>query len=185
MPQSETGDAPAAARNGDAARAAAPRNEKAVTGFAVTINRPRAELYGFWRDFPNLATFMENIESVSTIDDKTTHWAVKAPAGKTVEWDAILTEDRPDELIAWESAPGADVKNAGRVEFRDAGPRGTIVTATIAYDPPGGKIGEIAAKLFGREPAVQARRELRRFKMLMETGEIANSTSSRAEPHKY
>ena len=186
MSHSDIGDAPATtAHDADVARAAAPRGEKTLTGFAVTINRPRQELYGFWRDFENLATFMENIESITTAGDKTSHWAVKAPAGKTVEWDAVLTEDRPDELIAWESAPDADVRNSGRVEFRDGGARGTVVTATIAYDPPGGKIGELAAKLFGREPAMQVRRELRRFKMLMETGEIANSTSSRAEPHKY
>ena len=94
-------------------------------------------------------------------------------AGATVAWDARVTQEEKDRFIAWTSEPGADVPNSGRVEFRDAGERGTVVTATIAYDPPGGVIGKVIAKLFQREPAIQARRDLRRFKQLMETGEIA------------
>ena len=79
-------------------------------------------------------------------------------------------------MIAWASTEGADIPNSGRIEFRDAGDRGTIVTATIAYDPPAGIIGKVVAKLFQREPAIQARRDLRRFKQLMETGEIATAS---------
>ena len=97
-----------------------------------------------------------------------------APAGKTVEWIATITEDRPGEVIAWASEEGTDVPNSGRIDFRDApGQRGTWVTATLLYDPPGGIIGKVVAKLFQREPAIQARRDLRRFKQLMETDEIA------------
>ena len=109
---------------------------------------------------------------------------VKAPGGKTVEWDARVTDDRPNELIAWTSEEGADVPNSGRVEFRDAGARGTVVTATILYDPPGGTIGKVIAKLFQREPAIQARRDLNRFKQLMETGEIATAAINPAELEK-
>lgn len=153
----------------------------ALTARAVTINRPTSELYAYWRDFTNLATFMDNIERIDVLDDARSHWVVKAPAGKTVEWDARITEEVPDRTIAWTSEPGADVPNSGRIEFRDAGARGTVVTATILYDPPGGFIGKVIAKMFQREPAIQARRDLRRFKQLMETGEIATAARTRKQ----
>jgi uncharacterized membrane protein len=152
-----------------------------LIGRSVTINRPRDELFAYWRDFAKLPTFMDNVERIDVIDAKRSHWTVKAPGGRTVEWDAIVTEERDGELIAWASAEGADVSNSGRIDFRDAGARGTVVTATILYDPPGGTIGKIVAKLFQREPAIQARRDLRRFKQLMETGEIATSSRTRAQ----
>jgi uncharacterized membrane protein len=151
-------------------------DEAAVVGRSVTINLPREQVYAFWRDFQNFPRFMENVRSVTLGDDRRSHWVVAAPGGESVEWDSLITEDVPGEVIAWESAEGADVKNAGRVEFRDAAPgRGTMVTATIAYDPPAGRIGQLIAKLFQREPKVQARRDLRRFKQLLETGEIATA----------
>ena len=147
--------------------------EAALAARTVTINRPRAELYAFWRDFRNLALFMENIESVTPGDDRRSHWVVKAPAGKTVEWDSVLVEEVENELLAWETVEGSGLRNAGRIEFRDGPPgRGTEVTATIVYEPPGGELGKLVAKLFQKEPKIQARRELRRFKQLMETGEI-------------
>ncbi|APX66413.1 SRPBCC family protein [Sphingomonas sp. gentR] len=144
-------------------------------GWAVTINRPSAELYAWWRDFSNLASVMENVERVEVLDDKRSHWTVKAPGGTHVEWDAIVTEEREGELIAWASAEGADIANSGRVTFHDAGKRGTVVTATILYDPPAGVIGKLVAKLFQREPNIQVRRDLARFKQLMETGEVATN----------
>ena len=144
-----------------------------VVGRAVTINRPVAEVYGYFRDFQNLPSFMENVVSITVGDAQRSHWVVKAPGGSTVEWDARITAEEQNSFIEWTSEPGADVANSGRVEFRDAGARGTVVSATIAYDPPGGIIGKVIAKMFQREPAIQARRDLRRFKQLMETGEIA------------
>lgn len=152
-----------------------------VVGRAVTVNKPAAELYAYFRDFTKLGTFMENVDRVDVLDAKRSHWVVKAPGGKTVEWDARITQEREGELIAWTSEDGADVANSGRVEFRDAGGRGTVVVATIAYDPPGGTIGKLVAKLFQREPAIQARRDLRRFKQLMETGEIATGSRTKAQ----
>lgn len=153
-----------------------------LVGRTVTINRSRQELYDYWRDFARLPTFMDNVERVDILDDKRSHWVVKAPAGKTVEWDAVITEDRPGEFVAWASVEGADVPNSGRIDFRDApGGRGTQVTATIVYDPPAGVVGKVIAKLFQREPAIQARRDLRRFKQLMETGEIATAARTRKE----
>lgn len=147
-----------------------------VVGRTVTVNRPRLELYAFWRDFRNLPTFMENISSIAVIDAQHSHWIVAAPGGKTVEWDAEIEEERLGELIAWTSSHSADLRNAGRVEFRDhpAG-RGTEVTATIIYHPPGGALGTLVAKLFQKEPKIQTRQDLRRFKQLMETGEVATA----------
>jgi uncharacterized membrane protein len=148
---------------------------------SVTINRPHDELFAYWRDFTNLPRFMDNVERIDVLDDRRTHWVVRAPAGRVVEWDAIITDETPGEMIAWASAEGSEIANSGRIAFRDAGARGTVVTATINYDPPGGAIGKVIAKLFQREPAVQARRDLRRFKQLMETGEIATSSMTIAQ----
>lgn len=175
-----TDDAPVATsksseRRNEAAAAVEGAGHESLIGRSVTINRPRAELYAYWRDFTLLPSFLDNVERVDILSTDRSHWVVKAPAGKTVEWDAVITEEIDGELIAWASVEGADVPNSGRIEFRDAGARGTIVTATIAYDPPAGFIGKIVAKMFHREPAIQARRDLRRFKQLMETGEVATA----------
>lgn len=158
-------------------------DEDTLVGRTVTINRPARELYEFWRDLRNLPLFMENIESVTVLDARSSHWKVKGPADSTVEWDSVITEDVPGELIAWQSTENTSVPNSGRIEFRDSGNgRGTIVTATIAYDPPVGALGKLFAKVFQREPKIQARRDLRRFKQLMETGEIATSEPVEAFP---
>ena len=155
--------------------------ERELTARSVTIAKPADELYAFYRDFSNLPSFMDNVVSIEPLDERRSRWVVKAPAGKTVEWIAAVTEDVPGQSITWTSEEGADVPNSGRIEFRDAGARGTVVTATIAYDPPAGVIGKVVAKLFQREPAIQARRDLRRFKQLMETGEVATSSRTAAQ----
>jgi uncharacterized membrane protein len=142
----------------------------------VTINKPKSEVYRFWRNFQNLPRFMENIERVDVQSNDRSHWVVKAPAGSRVEWDAIVTDDRTDERIAWESDENADVRNAGWVEFRDA-PGGTEVRALIAYEPPGGELGRILASLWGREPGQQAQADLHRLKRMLESGEAARDTS--------
>jgi uncharacterized membrane protein len=180
------GDAPPATATDPSAAAggiAADRDEDTLVAKTVTINRSPQALYAFWRDFRDLPLFMENIESVTVFDDHRSHWKVKAPAGTTVEWDSVIVEDIPGQVIEWRSTDEASVKNRGRIEFRDSGNgRGTWVSAVIAYDPPGGKIGRAIATLFGREPKLQARRDLRRFKQLMETGEIATSAPPAAAP---
>ncbi|MBB4860175.1 putative membrane protein [Novosphingobium chloroacetimidivorans] len=148
-----------------------------VIGRTVTIARPREELYAFWRDFSNLATFMENIVSVKpTGDNGRAVWTILAPAGRTVEVETEIVSEQPGELIAWRSVPGSQIDTEGRVTFADApGERGTRVGVRVAYKPPAGELGRVVAKLFMREPEIQARHDLKRFKMLMEAGEIATS----------
>ena len=182
----QTDDAPLASskRTGAAGEFASKLEEArgdAITGRAVTINKPADELFAFFRDFANLPAFMENVEAITVLDDKRSHWSVKAPGGGTVEWDARVTAEEPGRSIAWTSEEGADVPNSGTVTFRPVEGRGTVVTATILYDPPGGTVGKLIAKMFQREPAIQARRDLARFKQLMEAGEVATPAKNHAE----
>lgn len=179
----DTDDAPPlTSKNPDEVAAAADAigliSGDSVSTRSVTINRPREELFAYFRDFANLPTFMDNIERVDVLDANRSHWVVKAPAGRTVEWDSTISDESAPSFFAWTSE--GDVANSGRIEFRDAGVRGTVVTADIAYDPPAGAIGKLVAKLFQREPAIQARRDLRRFKQLMETGEISTNARTAA-----
>lgn len=182
MPHQPKSPQPALDNNHDDAPVTSAKNvDSARKLFAesVTINRPAAELYGFWRNPRNLAHVMENIRSIVPIDTTRSQWTVKGPAGREVSWESVITKDVPGEEIYWQSVEGADVANSGRIEFRDAGARGTIVRATIAYEPPAGAMGVLIAKLFQREPRIQTRRDLHRFKQLMETGEIATGARNR------
>ena len=150
-------------------------NSAAIVTKTMTVNRPPQEIYQFWRDFRNLARFTDNVESVELKGRDRARMTVKGPLGSHVSWDTVVTEDEPGRRISWETAPGADVRNAGTVTFTELpNGRGTRVKAVIAYDPPGGQLGRLVAKVARREPAVQARQELRRFKQILETGETAN-----------
>ena len=139
---------------------------------SVTVNKSPEELYRFWRNFENLPRFMDHLESVRIEGEGRSHWVAKAPAGRTVEWDAEIYNEKENELIAWRSLEGADVDNAGSVRF-EAQPegRGTTVRVSLKYDPPGGLLGSTFAKLFGEEPSQQIEEDLRRFKQVMEAGE--------------
>ncbi|MEO8141117.1 MAG: SRPBCC family protein [Sphingomicrobium sp.] len=152
-----------------------------LIGRSQTINRPRQEVYDRWRDFASFPDFMDNVRSIEMLGDKTSRWTIEAPAGKTVELITEITHDIPGERIAWKSVEGSQIDTRGEVLFKDAAPgRGTIVTLILTYAPPGGTIGKLAAKLFRREPAVQARLDLRRFKQLLETGEVTVNASPSA-----
>ena len=154
------------------------RYDENLLGNTVTVGRPREQLYEEWRDFTRFPRFMENVERVEKLDDKRSRWTIKAPAGSKVEVVTRITEENSPDSIAWESEPDSDIKTEGRVEFLDAGPgRGTMVRLVMRYDPPGGIVGKGLAKLFQREPKIQSRRDLHRFKSLLETGEIATNAS--------
>ncbi|MGE0312192.1 MAG: SRPBCC family protein [Lautropia sp.] len=156
--------------------------EYAVVGRTVTIDRPRSELYAFWRDFSNLPTFMENVRAVEKTGTDTSRWTIAAPAGRSVDVETRIVEDRENAFISWRSVAESAIDAEGKITFRDApGGRGTEVEAIVAYKPPAGELGRWIATLFQREPAMQGRRELKRLKMLMETGEIATAANRRAE----
>jgi uncharacterized membrane protein len=142
---------------------------------SLQINRSAEELYTFWRNFQNLPQIMTHLERVDVIDDRRSHWVAKVPAagGAPVEWDAEITRDEPNTAIAWRSLPDATITNAGEVRFEPGlGDRGTIVHVHIDYLPPAGRIGHWIASLLGENPSRVVREDVRRFKRLMETGEI-------------
>jgi uncharacterized membrane protein len=142
---------------------------------AITVRQPPEEVYRFWHDFQNLPRFMAHLESVEPAGDGRSHWKASAPAGRTIEWDAEVVEDRPNEVISWRSVKGA-VDNSGSVRFaRAPGERGTEIRLDMRYAMPGGAVASRVAKLFGEEPAQQVQDDLRRFKQVLETGTVVRS----------
>jgi uncharacterized membrane protein len=174
---SMTGRMPAAGTGRLTGRAAQKRGIYVTR--SITVSHPVSEVYSFWHNFENLPRFMDHLESVRTLDERRSHWKARAPAGMTVEWDAEIIEDRPNELIAWRAVENADVPNAGTVRFNPApGNRGTEITVELRYEPLAGKLGAVVAKLFGEEPGQQIDGDLRRFKQVLETGEVVHSDAS-------
>ncbi len=136
---------------------------------SMTIDKSPDELYQFWRNFENLPRFMRHLKSVKILDQKRSHWVVKAPAGTTVEWDAEIIKEEENHMIAWRSLANAEVKNAGSVYFeQDTGGHGTLVRVILNYEPPAGRIGAVVARFFGEEPSRQIGDDLNRFKKIME-----------------
>lgn len=142
---------------------------------SVTINRPQHDLYNYWRQLDRLPQVLQHLESVSPIDEFHSRWKVKGPLGLTMEWDAEIFRDEPYELIAWRSLRDSDIDNVGMVRFRPAPIRGTEMEVHINYRAPLGKAGAALARMLGEEPAAQIGDDLRRFKQLMETGEITTT----------
>ena len=141
---------------------------------SILVNAAPARVYAFWRRFENLPQIMSNVESVQPISDTRSHWRVRAPGGATVEWDAEIINDRPEELIAWKSLPGSPVEHAGSVHF-DSRVRGraTRVRVSLQYDPPGGELGHAVASLFSANAGQQIDQDLRNFKEALEAGYAA------------
>ena len=138
----------------------------------VVIRRPASDLYAFWRNFENIPRISKYPLNVTRLSVTKSHWTVSAPFehGQT-EWDAVVINDEPGRLIAWESCDGAAVPNAGSVRFETLpNGEGTEVKVALEYDPPGGKFGSLIAKITGEEPGQQVEEALRRFKEMMERG---------------
>ena len=142
---------------------------------AITIYRPVSEVYSYWRNLENLPRFMEHLEEVDVIDRFHSHWVARGPLGMRVEWDAEVINDIPPTLLSWKSVGTADVVSAGSVRFKAAGEHATEVRVKLQYDPPAGKLGSTVAWLFGDDPQLQIAEDLRRFKQLVESGDIATS----------
>jgi uncharacterized membrane protein len=150
-----------------------PHREGIKVQRSILVNKSPEELYGFWRNPENLPRFMSHLTSVRASDDRRSQWRMKSLAGTEFEWVAEIVNDKPDELIAWRTLEGADMDHAGSVHFERApGNRGTDVRVVMEYRPPAGKLGVAMARLFGEEPEQIVGEDLRRFKQLMETGEI-------------
>ncbi|MEY2442047.1 MAG: hypothetical protein QOJ46_1473 [bacterium] len=160
-------------------RAKSEQEEPMHVTAAITVRRDRDEIYAFWRDFERFPRFMAHLEEVRATSPTRSHWKATAPLGMTAGWDAEITEDVPGERIAWRSVEGSKVENSGTVVFAEApGDQGTEVHVELRYAIPGGVVGSTIAKLFGEEPRIQVKDDLRRFKQIVETGEIARSDSS-------
>ncbi|MBA2565349.1 MAG: DUF2892 domain-containing protein [Gemmatimonadetes bacterium] len=153
--------------------ASVPHNTGVKVERSVTVARAPRELYAFWRQFENLPRFMDHLESVTDLGEGRSRWVAKAPLGRTVGWDAEIHNELPNELIAWRSLPGSEVDNAGSVQFRELPEgRGSVVRVVLEYRPPAGKAGAVLARLLGEDPEKQVREDLRRFKQVMEAGEV-------------
>ena len=169
---------PAAGEDPGSYKTADTDNENVVAA-VVTVNKPVEEVYEFWKDPRNYAQFMDQMESVNPTTGGLSHWKVKAPPGLSVEWDSHITQDIPNELIRWTSIDSANIDSTGTVRFRTApGNRGTIVSLDVQYKPKAGPLGARIGKLFAAIPKTQMQNDLRRFKQLMEIGEVVKSDAT-------
>jgi len=142
----------------------------------VTINRSASDLYSYWRNLENLPRVMRHLEKVTVLEGNRSHWVAKAPAGMKVEWDAEIINDVPNQRIGWRSLDGASVPNAGSVVFKPTSPTTTEVTVSLKYNPPGGPIGHVVAKLFGEEPDLQLQDDLAAFRKSIEADHTMTMT---------
>ena len=139
---------------------------------AVTINRPLPEVFAFWRNLENLPQFLNHLKSVNRTSEATSHWVAQSEKGRTLEWDAEIIDEKPDELIAWQSLPQGDLKSAGSIRFKPA-PRGRGAVVKIALEyAPGEDGGRKFSRVFGRRAGREIARDLFHVKSLLETGEI-------------
>lgn len=152
-----------------------------VVDDAITIYRPVSEVYSYWRNLENLPRFMSHLEDVRVLDRFQSHWAARGPLGVRVEWDAEIINDIPPTLLSWKSVGRSDVVSAGSVRFRPSGEHATEVRVKLQYDPPAGKLGATVAWLVGEDPQQQIAEDLRRFKQILESGEVS-ATTYRATP---
>jgi len=169
-----------AAEEDDGSNVSIPYGKGVRVEKSVTINAPQEQVYAFWRNFENLPRFMHNLESVEVHDSLRSHWVAKGPAGTTVDWEAEIINEIPHELIGWRSIDGSKVDNAGSVHFTPAADRGTEVKVILRYDPPAGVFGAAVSRILGEDPAVNVQEDLRRLKMLLETGEVATTEGQSA-----
>jgi uncharacterized membrane protein len=145
----------------------------------LTVRRDRDECYAYWRDFERFPSFMAHVVQITAGSGARSHWKARGPLGMKVEWDAEITDDMPGERIAWRSLKGSKVENSGSVRFVDApAGQGTEIHVELRYAPPAGAVGATFAKFFGEEPAISVKDDLRRFKQIVETGEVVRSDGS-------
>jgi uncharacterized membrane protein len=139
-----------------------------------TINKPRYEVYSFWRKLDNLPLFMNHLERVDVIDEERSHWVLKLPTGvANVSWDAEIVHDIPGEMIGWSSVPGSLIDNAGKVRFRDTfNDQGTLVDVVISYQPPAGGIGASLAHILNPVFKNMVDNDVQNFKQYMDIADM-------------
>jgi uncharacterized membrane protein len=148
---------------------------------SLNINRSPETCYRFWRDFANFPNFMQHVDEVRMLDATRSHWKVRAPLGRQVEWTAELVSDVPSQQLGWRTVDDAAITHAGVVRFAPGtGGRGTRIQVDLDYAAPLGKAGMRLAQLMGEEPSLQVAQDLRRFKQLIETGEIPTTAGQPA-----
>lgn len=154
-------------------------NRLVTTTQTIVVNRDIADVYEFWSHFDQFPRFMRHLKQVSVRKDGASHWKAYGPGGQLYEWDAETLQNQPNKLLTWRSLPNADIQNEGSVRFERApGGRGTLVRVNLRYDPPAGVAGSVVASLLGREPGQEVQEDLRRFKQVIETGEVVLSDAS-------
>jgi uncharacterized membrane protein len=164
--------------NGDGLRSAAATvnaRKSIKVERSITIAKPARELYDFWRDFANLPGVLDDLDSVTDLGNGRSHW-VAAAGGMTLEWDSELVNDIPGQLIAWKTVGNPEVAHAGSVHFTpSADGSSTVLRMVMDYEPPGGRLTAVAARFIGESPDQKIAKDLKRLKMLFETGEIATT----------
>jgi uncharacterized membrane protein len=170
------GDAVTGSPRGDVSGAAATVNARKAIKVerTITIRRPASEIYDFWRDLSNLPQVLDHLESVTDQGNGRSHWIARGPAGTRVEWDSEIVNDVPGQLIAWKTVGDPDVAHAGSVHFTPVS-GGTEVKFVVDYEPPAGRLFAVAAKIFGESPDQKIRSDLKRLKMVCETGEVVTT----------
>ncbi|MEO7933934.1 MAG: YgaP-like transmembrane domain [Chthoniobacterales bacterium] len=134
---------------------------------SIRIHRPANEIFTFWRNLENIPKFMARVKFVEASSGQLSHWVAKGPGGVTVEWDAEVINEHPDQMIAWQSLPGAEIESAGSVWFTPHGDM-TEVKLSMQYHPPMGAIGDVVTKFLGDLPDREIEEDLARLKQLME-----------------
>jgi uncharacterized membrane protein len=139
----------------------------------VLVSRPVEEVYRFWRNLDNLPRFMSHLERVLVLDGSRSRWTAKGPMDVPIEWDAEITDDVPNQRLAWRSLPGSQVQTQGSVSFIEApGGQGTEIRVSFEYLPPAGQVGASVAKLLGEDPSTQVFEDLERLRSMAESGAL-------------
>ena len=118
----------------------------------MTVEAPIERVYEFWSDFENFPRFMSHVREVTRTGPDRTHWVVAEPGGTTIEWDAVIADRVPNELISWRTVEDSPVEHRGTVRFRPAGNGATRVEVRMTYRPVGGALDHGIAELFGSDP---------------------------------
>lgn len=139
---------------------------------SIFVSADQVTLFQFWRNLSNLPQVMRHLKSVEEKDEKRSHWVATGPLGTSVEWDAEIINERPNELIAWRSLEGSTVDNAGSVRFTGDGSGGTTIKVSLLYHPPAGKLGKIVSSMLGEDPEAQIEEDLQKFKRDAEAGKF-------------